>query len=131
MSDFEKVIKGLECCSKVPCIGQKCPYHHEPKEWRELDCNTELSRDALELLKEQEQRRRLEVHNIGNVDIPDGVTMEQFHAIMDNVVQALEHADKGESWPYAEAQRDYEAASDMRDYCERHEPTYNPDDGSM
>lgn len=26
---------------------------------------------------------------------------------------------------------DYEAASDMRDYCERYEPTYNPDDGSM
>lgn len=24
-----------------------------------------------------------------------------------------------------------EAQSDMRDYCERYEPTYNPDDGSM
>lgn len=33
--------------------------------------------------------------------------------------------------PTQEAQRDYEAASDVRDYCERHEPTYNPDDGSM
>ena len=30
-----------------------------------------------------------------------------------------------------EAQRDYEAASNMRDYCEHYEPTYNPDDGSM
>lgn len=26
---------------------------------------------------------------------------------------------------------DYERASDMRDYCERYEPTYNPEDGSM
>lgn len=31
----------------------------------------------------------------------------------------------------AEAKRDYEAMSDMRDYCENHEPTYNPEDGSM
>lgn len=30
-----------------------------------------------------------------------------------------------------EAQRDYEAASDMRDYCEHCEPTYNPEDGSL
>lgn len=29
------------------------------------------------------------------------------------------------------AQRDYEAASDMRDYCEHCEPTYNPEDGSL
>ena len=25
----------------------------------------------------------------------------------------------------------YEMQSDMRDYCERYEPTYNPEDGSM
>ena len=25
----------------------------------------------------------------------------------------------------------YEKQSDMRDYCERYEPTYNPEDGSM
>lgn len=30
-----------------------------------------------------------------------------------------------------QAQRDYEAASELRDYCIRYEPTYNPDDGSM
>ena len=30
-----------------------------------------------------------------------------------------------------EAKRQDEAASDMRDYCERYEPTYNPEDGSM
>lgn len=26
---------------------------------------------------------------------------------------------------------EYQAASDMRDYCEHWEPTYNPEDGSM
>lgn len=30
-----------------------------------------------------------------------------------------------------EAQQYYEAMSAMRDYCEAHEPTYNPEDGSM
>ena len=30
-----------------------------------------------------------------------------------------------------ETQRGYEAASDMRDYCERYEPTYNSENGSM
>lgn len=125
------VIKALECCKDINKLNcDDCAYTYNARSDR-CECTAEMAFDALELLKEQEQRRRLEVHNIGNVDIPDGVTMEQFYAIMDNVVQALEHADKGESWPYAEAQRDYEAASDMRDYCERYEPTYNPDDGSM
>lgn len=80
---------------------------------------------AIKALEKQEAYHRLQVHNIGNVDIPDGVTKEQFSAVMNNVVDALEHTDKGESWPYDEA------ASDMRDYCERYEPTYNPEDGSM
>lgn len=31
----------------------------------------------------------------------------------------------------ADEQREYEMASDERDYCERYEPTYNPEDGSM
>lgn len=59
--------------------------------------------EMLKLLKAQEARRRLEVHNIGNVDIPEGVSWEQFQAVMNNVVDALEHADRGESWPYEEA----------------------------
>jgi hypothetical protein len=28
-------------------------------------------------------------------------------------------------------QRDYNAAVEMQQYCERYEPTYNPEDGSM
>lgn len=63
---------------------------------------TDAIEQAIALLKEQESRHRLEVHNIGNVDIPDGVSDEQFHAVMNNVVTALEHTDRGESWPYGE-----------------------------
>ena len=59
-----------------------------------------LYTEIMSALKAQENRKRLEVHNIGNVDIPDGVTEAQFYAVMNNVVEALEHTDKGESWPY-------------------------------
>ena len=45
-------------------------------------------------------RQRLQVHNIGNVDIPEGVSAEVFYAIMNGVVEALEHTERGESWPY-------------------------------
>jgi len=31
----------------------------------------------------------------------------------------------------AQGQRDYEAAVEMAEYCERYEPTYNAEDGSM
>ena len=55
-------------------------------------------REALEAA--HEGRHRLEVHNIGNVDIPAGVTKDQFDAVMNNVVEAIEHTDRGESWPY-------------------------------
>ena len=33
--------------------------------------------------------------------------------------------------PPMEDQREYEMASDERDYCERYEPTYNSEDGSL
>jgi len=133
MIDREKIIKGLELCANISPDGclMLCPYKDEKDETYSGFCEQVLKQDALTLLKECEQRRRLEVHNIGNVDIPDGVTMEQFYAIMDNVAQALIHTDKGESWPYTEAQRDYEASIEMAEYCERYEQTYNPEDGNM
>ena len=34
-------------------------------------------------------------------------------------------------WDKPDVEIDDEMASDMRDYCEHYEPTYNPDDGSM
>ena len=46
----EKVIQGLECCSKnAPYCSNECPYYSEEDCWQ-------LERDALELLKEQEQK---------------------------------------------------------------------------
>ena len=53
MSDFEKVIKGLECCifsdEECECLDE-CPYHDDC--W-ETDCELGyiLKKDALELLK--------------------------------------------------------------------------------
>ena len=34
-------------------------------------------------------------------------------------------------WDKPDVEIDDEMASDMRDYCEHYEPTYNPEDGSM
>ena len=34
-------------------------------------------------------------------------------------------------WYDEKEKREYEMASDMRDYCEKYEPTYNPEDGSL
>ena len=49
MSDLEKVITGLECCSvKQSCSG--CP-------WMGLDCNDRLHLAALELLKSQPEQK--------------------------------------------------------------------------
>ena len=57
MPNKEKVIKGLECCSKgavTPYVATcrfcaDCPYGEN-----DIPCTRELARDALALLKEQE-----------------------------------------------------------------------------
>lgn len=101
MIDREKVLQALEhcdlCSDRPDCLG--CDYLREP------DCTEHLKRDIIALLKAQELRHRLEVHNIGNVDVPEGVTWEQFQAVMSGVVKALECTDRGESWPYDEDRR--------------------------
>jgi hypothetical protein len=60
MAGRERVIKGLECCTKKVCIYEstkkECPYwklcgNHEGAF---EDCTTALAKDALALLKEQE-----------------------------------------------------------------------------
>ena len=51
MTDREKVIKGLEQCTKVPYVcDDDCPYYHTSL------CREELKNDALVLLKEQEEQ---------------------------------------------------------------------------
>ena len=97
MIDREKVIRGLECCMLSYKDGcDECPFVAKGM------CEELLGERAIALLEAQEARHRLEVHNIGNVDIPEGVTREQFQAVMSGVVAALEHTDRGESWPYDE-----------------------------
>lgn len=91
MIDREKIIKGLEEIRDCEDIV----YQYR----------ADALQEAIGLLKAQEQRHRLEVHNIGNVDVPEGVTWEQFQAVMSGVVKALEHTDRGESWPYDEDRR--------------------------
>ena len=116
MPDMEKVIKGFECCHvMVHDMGPDksscgiCPYKdvqtEEQIDLGGIECIAVLHDDALAMLKEQEDRHRLEVHNIGNVDIPEGVSEEHFYLVMNNVVEALQHTDKGESYPYEDTGR--------------------------
>lgn len=53
--DREKVIKGMECCSRVfwLCPTVACPYYREK---HEFGCSSQLKKDAFELLKEQERQ---------------------------------------------------------------------------
>ena len=54
MPDRKKVMRGLECCQSdsgcIPCALRDCPY----RERSDTDCHTRLHRDALKLIKEQE-----------------------------------------------------------------------------
>ena len=56
MRDREEVINGLEHCSIGACAGKECPYYHDVMKdaTTGCDCTTELVRDAIALLKEQE-----------------------------------------------------------------------------
>ena len=65
-----------------------------------------LYREIIVALRAAEERLRIERHNIGNVDRPDGVSEEDFYAVMSNVVEALERTEKGEEWPYEETGND-------------------------
>lgn len=49
MTDRERTIRGLECCSVLrKCAQQSCPYIDD------YTCTTSLARDALNLLREQD-----------------------------------------------------------------------------
>ena len=62
MIDREKVIKGLKLCATgSECTGRDCPYWHNVLDdaIKGCDCTTELVRDALAMLKEQEAKKFL------------------------------------------------------------------------
>lgn len=59
-----------------------------------------LYREIVVALRAAEERPGIEMHNVCNVARPYGVSEEDFHAVMSNVVEALEKTEKGERWPY-------------------------------
>lgn len=73
MADKEKVIKGLECCTKGDVCFSECPYFKEAP-MTDGKCITALQADALALLKEQEKRineleEKLRLLEYGDQDI--------------------------------------------------------------
>ena len=68
MDKLEKVIKGLECCTKKVCIykdtEKEGPYSELCGEYEDSfeDCTTALSKDALVLLKAQEPVMPIMIH---------------------------------------------------------------------
>ena len=112
MTDVSKEL--LEIAEKVDCFRMKpragtlckdrsCPFNCRYSSATLPYCayNNLLCRAAA-LLKLCAGYHKAQVHNIGNVEKPDYVTEEQFRAVMNNVVEALEHTDRGEMWPYDE-----------------------------
>lgn len=148
---LEKVVKGLEYHSEGNCFKSDddetgCPY------WKDSFCSQHLCSDALALLKEQEcatvepKRPELSDETKEWLDKMDAVEM------LSNIADICIDWDGyrtanglggliNEIWAYArygadklmkkQSQQDYEAATEMTEYCERYEPTYNPEDGSL
>ena len=56
MTELEKVIKGLECCSVQHGNCGECPYYDPMMGMFDSDCKLQMQADALALLKEQEPR---------------------------------------------------------------------------
>lgn len=93
MTDFEKVIKGLECCQD--CDGYVCrnccPYHDKNEPEDQSTCTCHLAHDALALLKAQEpmviELKELAFYDSGlyvetRNGCPEGLTEELWPALV-------------------------------------------------
>ena len=62
--NMEKVIKGLECCTNISPDGclMLCPYKDEKDETYSGFCEQVLKQDALAMLKEQEPKTPIHIH---------------------------------------------------------------------
>ena len=152
MEMIEKVIKKLEYCAENKCdICQEENGSGFP--WIDGQCYgfTERLYDAIALLKAQEPRLVTEsdfdgADEYGYIPVwteekdgdmywecipkvaitdPDGIEVFRYWTS-----RPTDEQRKKVKWD-AQEQRDYEAAVEMAEYCERYEPTYNVDDGSM
>ena len=79
--DREKVIKGLNNCSIQNDFGcQGCPYFESRKQYGHEWCTTELTQDALALLKEQEAKQVIKqtYHVMTNRDYENPVEVTRY-----------------------------------------------------
>jgi len=143
MTDREKVVNGLECCA-VGCRSG-CPYSDID------DCESMLCADALALLKVQNltvEPKLLELEDetkawldemdavdaLGNIacicmDFDGYRTANGLGELINEVRTYAKYcADRLKA---REQQHDYETSVEVAQYCERYEPTYNSEDGSM
>lgn len=71
MPDREKVIKGLECCTRGDACSSDCPYFKEAP-ITDGRCITAVQADALALVKEQEEQTRKWLQNIADNQLSIG-----------------------------------------------------------
>ena len=147
----EKVIKGLMCIAGDVVFCAHCKYSDVNGSGRGDRCKRDCAKDAIALLKAQEPRLVTELDFNGAdkdgyipawteekdgdmycecipkaaITDPDGIGVLRYWTSRPTDAQR-----EKVKWD-AQEQRDYEAAVEMAEYCERYEPTYNADDGSM
>ena len=101
MEQFEKVCKGLECCKRS---GQTI----KPRKCEECPYKDDSILDAYTIWQTCKNK------------------------LADNALSLIRQQRERIAELEAElGQRDYNAAVEMQQYCERYEPTNNPEDGSM
>ena len=143
MPDREKVIKHI-----VDCINVVDGLTNVQWVLAELD----ILKDAIALLKAQEcaivEPKRPELSDETKAELDKMDAVEMLSNIADICVDWDGYRTANglgglinEIWAYArygadklmneQSQREYEAATEMTEYCERYEPTYNPEDGSL
>ncbi len=148
MAEWEKVIEGLERLREY--ANNEVHPVVSPDNWSIycglMDLIDEIEEDTLALLKAQEPiEARLHLCESCTKLYPecdataDGI---EFGCGVgnDNVIGCMAYVNRWKAQEprvmtleelKADDQRDYEAAVEMTEYCERYEPTYNPEDGSM
>ena len=142
--DREKVIKGLECCNYYG-FHEDCPYDKkDPNEGQDTTCMMDLMRDALELLKEQQEKiDRLLEESASNAEMADGLKEllkeqeETINDLTETIRQLNQHIKDLSEYmtpygkvkdvkAYAELLKEQEAKQVIRKQCKKEH-----DDGSI